>query len=247
MKIFNKFQPFIMSTEKLKSIIIMSFCALSIVLMTSSCDPVLDWLSQIDPPDPIEQDTCTQPLLYIDPAFATGCLYIDEAVFTEMVLFVGPYTDTIQIGEDMSSKLKALLSLWHPEFTYQVYAADDDFRKVAFIAKGTNNHNLFNGKVFVRFNNHFSSRGFLTTTQAFIFNGALSFDEYQIALDSFPSYNYINWNGTNWDSLQYETSARKAEYCQIGRYYANFRFNAVPISQEVVDLYEQAGWDSVLH
>lgn len=221
-------------------------------IFLTSCDAVIGWLDALDI-EPIEQDTVCTPVLYTEPAFVAGCVYIDEPITTNVIIRVGSLIDSIENGDDMSSKLKTMLSTWHPEFQYQVYVADTDWRKVAFIAKGTNDHTLFNGKVFLRFNNMFSSRGFISARQAFIFNGALSFDEYQTALDSFPSYDIINWIGTNWDSTRYDNSARKAVECQIGRYYANFRFNKdingvpIPIPQEIVDLYINAGWESVLH
>ncbi len=224
------------------------------LISLTSCDAINGWLDYINA-DPIEevQDTCTQPVLYTEPAFVCGMMIIDETVTTDVVIHVGQFTDTIQPGEDMSEKLKNLLTLYDPAYSYQVWASDADWRRIAFIAKGTNDRNHYHGKVYLKFNQYQTGWGFQCATQYFNFGGALNYEEYLQAIEDYPSYDYINWLGTNWDSLKYETAARKAEYCQIGRSYVNFRFNKdvngipLPISQEVVDLYINAGWDSVLH
>lgn len=212
----------------------------------SSALTLEEWLDIINPPEPVEQDTCI-PTLYTEPAFVTGVVYIDEIITTDVVMFAGSYTDTIHAGEDMADKLKNLLYLYDPAYTYQVWVSDTDWRKVCFIARGTNDHTHYNGKVRLRFNDMFSSRGFISARQAFIFNGALSYDEYNTAIDSFPSYDYINWIGTDWDSTEYDHSARKAAKCKIGRYYANFRFNAAPLAPDIPILYDSIGWEVVLH
>ncbi len=141
-----------------------------------SCDPVLDWLNQIDPPDPIEQDTCEAPILYTEPAFVTGFMIIDETVTTNVVIHVGPFIDSIAPGEDMSSKLKALLVQYDPNYEYQVYVSDTDWRRIAFIAKGTNDHEHYHGEVYLRFNQYHTVWGFSVGKQAFIFGGALNYD-----------------------------------------------------------------------
>ena len=234
-----------------KSIRILGF-SLIMALSFTSCyfDPIMtleEWNDIINPPEPIEVDTPCVPELFTDPAFVTGFMIIDEPVTTDVVIHVGQLTDTIQPGEDMSSKLKNLLFAYNPNYTYQVYVSDTDWRRICFFAKGTNDHNLFHGKVYLRFNQYNTGWGFAMAKQAFYFAGALNYDEYSTAIDSFPSYDRINWMMMDLDSTQYDNLARKAAKCKLGRYYANFRFNTEPLATDIPILYDSIGWDVVLH
>lgn len=87
---------------------------------------------------------------------------------------------------------------------------------------------------------------YVVNIQAFLFGGALTFEEYkQVAID-LPSVNIFNFRNTNWTQSQYEEVAKIIlGECKLGRKEANFMFNAEPISCELYCQFFDRGWQIV--
>ncbi len=196
----------------------------------------------------VVSDTCDEFIEFTQPEFVSGFMIIDETVTTPVVIHVGQYTDTIQPGEDMSDKLTNLLYLYDSNNSYQVWVSDNDWRRIAFIAKGTNDHEHFHGETYLRFNGYQTGWGFPCSIQAFDFQGSLNFDEYFDVIHEYPSVNRFNFIATNYDSIQYvKLSQEILKGCKAGRYKADFRFLPYPIADTIITLFEERNWDVILH
>ena len=241
-----------------------AFLPFCLVLITSCTHPLFDTFPVdpdfiINPPaDTIEQDTipvdttiidtCVELIEVTEPKFVSGFMIIGKAVNTPIVITAGEYSAIVQPGDDMSEELKSVLELYDPTYSYQTWVSDTDWKRIAFIAKGTNDHEHFHGEVYIRFNGFQTGYGFPCTKQAFDFQGALSFDEYLDVIHGFPSVDRFNYIATDYDSIQYvKLSQEILKDCKKGRYKADFRFLPYPIADTIVTLFQEADWEVVLH
>jgi hypothetical protein len=210
----------------------------------------LDWVNIPQPIiDTTEVDTIEPciPELHLTPLFVTGFMEIHETVTTDIEVWVYPHHATATTGGQIPGILDSLLKVYDPTLLYLVYQSDTDWRRMAFIAEGTLDKEHFHGEVFLRFNGHNSGWGFGVTPQAFLFAGSLTFDEYMAAILVYPSVNYFNFRETHWTQDEYIKAALAINECKIGRYWADFRFNPIQIPDSIIVMYENAGWEKVLH
>ncbi len=172
---------------------------------------------------------------------------IDETVTTDVEVWVYPHHATATTGEQVPGILDSLLYVYDPTLTYKVYQSDTDWRRMAFIADGTLDKEHFHGEVFIRFNGHNSGWGFGVTPQAFLFAGALNFDEYMAVVNNYPSVDYFNFRNLPLTQEEYVKAAIEIRRCHLGRYWADFRFNQFEIPDSIVVMYENVNWTHVLH
>ena len=217
--------------------------------------PPLVLVVDSDHVDPIDVDTIDidtiepqcEDSLYLLPQFVTGFMEIDETVTTDIEVWVYPHHATATTGEQIPGILDSLLYVYDPALTYKVYQSDTDWRRMAFIADGTLDKEHFHGEVFIRFNGHNSGWGFGVTPQAFLFAGALNFDEYMAVVNNYPSVDYFNFRNLPLTQEEYVKAAIEIRRCHLGRYWADFRFNQFEIPDSIVVMYENVNWTHVLH
>lgn len=193
---------------------------LPLVLFTSCL-----WPEVILPDPPQEEivvDTCEALIEYTLPAFITlyneyfnglpdsiVWNYDDEQYPTlkELLLVKGYNTDSIQIFEEGAS--------------------------IAAVIRGTNDKTILKGHVWTR--DAIGQKAFFTVNaQAFIFGGALTFEEYHQIAKDLKSVNVFNFRNCNWTQEQLETVATVIlGECKQGRHDANFMFNVFPISDSL--------------
>lgn len=226
-------------------------------LIQTMADTPTDWAYH--PPQPIEVDTDTvvidtividpecEDSLYLLPQFVTGFMEIDEIVSTAIEVWVYPHHATAITGDQIPFILDSLLNEYDPSLTYRVYQSDTDWRRMAFIADGTLDKEHFHGEVFLRFNGHNSGWGFGVTPQAFLFAGALTFDEYMEMVGLYPSVDYFNNRNAGFSQEEEIKLALEIRRCHLGRYWADFRFNQFQIPDSIVVMYENVNWTHVLH
>lgn len=217
--------------------------------------PPLVLVVDSDHVDPIDVDTIDidtiepqcEDSLYLLPQFVTGFMEIDETVTTDIEVWVYPHHATATTGNQIPFILDSLLNKYDPTLTYKVYQSDTDWRRMAFIADGTLDKEHFHGEVFIRFNGHNSGWGFGITPQAFLFAGALNFDEYMAVVNNYPSVDYFNFRNLPLTQEEYVKAAIEIRRCHLGRYWADFRFNQFEIPDSIVVMYENVNWTHVLH
>jgi hypothetical protein len=191
------------------------------------------------PSDPQPIVLCTDTVTVTEPKFLT--------VYTEF--FNGMSTiDTqyyFQVGNNSLAypNLKALLiGRGYNADSIQVFTKGNS---IAAIIKGTNDRTPIEGRIWTK--DLVGQRAVLTVSvQAFLFQGALEFEEYkQVAID-FPSVKYFNFRNTNWTQAQYEeVAAIILGECKWGREDANFMFNALPISDSLYCQFRIMKWKVV--
>ena len=202
--------------------------------------------------EPIEVDTtpidtpCI-PQQYDQPQFVSGWWYIPFEVVGDVQVCVNGSCLIVPSGSNVKDELLILLDGYMPQLDYEVYVGGYHNQSVIFIAEGTNNKDLFKGKVWIRPVSVHSGWGFDCNTQAFFFFDALTFDEYMTKIDSLPSFDKFTLQYTNWDSLQYVECFNKILECRIGRSYADLRYLPFTFPDSVYTKFEDAGWDEVLY
>jgi len=206
-----------------------------------------EYTPPIDTSGELEIDTTCEDSLYLTPQFVTGFMEIDETVTTDIEVWVYPHHATATTGEQIPFILDSLLNEYDPTLTYKVYQSDTDWRRMAFIADGTLDKEHFHGEVFIRFNGHNSGWGFGVTPQAFLFAGALNFNEYMEVVNNYPSVDYFNFRNLPLTQEEYVKAAIEIRRCHLGRYWADFRFNQFQIPDSIVVMYENVNWTHVLH
>lgn len=206
-----------------------------------------EYTPPIDTSGELEIDTTCEDSLYLTPQFVTGFMEIDETVTTDIEVWVYPHHATATTGDQIPFILDSLLYVYDPTLTYKVYQSDTDWRRMAFIADGTLDKEHFHGEVFIRFNGHNSGWGFGVTPQAFLFAGALNFDEYMAVVNNYPSVDYFNFRNLPLTQEEYVKAAIEIRRCHLGRYWADFRFNQFEIPDSIVVMYENVNWTHVLH
>lgn len=183
------------------------------------------------PPDPlpIEVDTCVDLIEYLEPEFST--LYFKYDFPTDTVLFQGGGISSYNLA-DVIDKITNLPF----EVGYNNVGA-------WAIIKGTNNHQLFQLKVFAWIGGAKWYMG--TGKQALILPG-IEPDGYKSKIDSFPSFNQFSFWGTDYDSIQYVELCREVlSDCREGRAYADLFFIPFELPQSIPDSLDLVGWDRV--
>lgn len=201
-----------------------------------------------DPPPPPPQAICLEDTLYTEPPFVTLDLEITDASTGDRVFCAGNYCDTIHVGEfDTQDQIvDAVMEKFHPEFHYRVFVKEDDTRRMAIIVDGTNNQNLFKSRVRIKYNGLTHFLGWCI--QGFIFSGALEYPEYEKMAVNYPSVALFNHRLTAYDSLDYiRLDSIILGHCKEGRDWADFRFTPFETPDSILQAYEDAGWNKVLH
>jgi len=201
--------------------------------------------------DSIITDTCTEYVHITDPAFVTGYMTLDEAIQTDVTIIVGPYSAVVPEDhlEQVQPILDSLLRLYHPEYTYDVQIRDGtDPRATSYIVKGTSDPSIFTWSVQMRLNGYKVYPGAEERSLQFV--GARSWADCMALAQALPSAIRFSCYGTSWDStqyVQYALTILHEDVCKAGELWADFRHNAVPIPQWIVDLYDDRDWGLVLH
>ena len=193
-------------------------------------------------------DTCTELIEITDPPFVYAYMEITDDVQTERTLIIGNYSYVIPEDDTtpLSVVIDSLWELYRPEYSYQTIVDQNDSRKIMTFIKGTNNRQQFYLKAQIRFNGYKQYFGF--STQEIIFATPLTADQYAQKIDEYPSVARFGFYGTNYDSLEYiKLSLLVLGHCKHGRELADFRFNPYPMTDSIINAFEQAGWEQVLH
>ncbi len=208
-------------------------------------------LTDTIPQDSISVDTCTDYVQVIDPAFVSGYIYLTEAIWTPVTIIVGNHSAVVPLDhlEQTMSVLDSLLSEYNNEFSYDVAIKDGtDPRSLNFIANGADNIDVFRWSIQFRLNGYKVYPG--VELRSFQFVGSRSFEDCMAKSEQLPSAQIFSCFGTQWDSLQYidyEVSMLHEELCKAGGSWADFRHNVFETPQWLIDKYEAAGWQTVLH
>ncbi len=201
--------------------------------------------------DSTQIDTCAEYTQILDPAFVSGYIYLTEAIWTPITVIVGNHSAVVPLDDlgQTSSVLDSLLSEYNNWFSYDVAIKDDsDPRSLSFIAKDADDVDVFRWNIQFRLNGYKVYPG--VELRSFQFVGARSFEDCMAKSELLPSVQIFSCFGTQWDSIQYidyQVSILHEELCKAGGSWADFRHNAFPTPQWLIDKYEKAGWDNVLH
>lgn len=182
------------------------------------------------PPDPIPlEDSCAELIEYIEPEFST--LYIKYDDPQDSVLFRGGGIESYQL-EDIIAKITTLPF----EVGYNETGA-------WAIIKGTNNHQLFQLKVFAWIG---GAKWYMGTGKQCLILPGIEPDLYKAKIDSFPSFNQFSFWGTDYDSIQYVELCREVlSDCREGRYYADLFFIPFDMPPSIPDSLDLVGWERV--
>ncbi len=210
-----------------------------ILLYASSCNIIPD-LTLLDWPideseiviDTIPEDTCTNPIEYTQPDFITGFIIFDDP--QDSVLWKG--------GNVQSYDLEDVLASVFPGMTYRIYR-----NAIAWmvIVEGTSDHHAAQLSVQCRVNGAKWYMGW--SDQSILPVGVVTADEFSELIDLYPSINRFNFMGTSYDSIQYIDLAWKMIDCRLGRAWADFRHIPYDVPPEIIQAYEDAGWEKILH
>lgn len=220
------------------------------LLLLCSCS-LEEAIAPIDHPLPIDTvvvpiDTVTAPVECVNPQQVTEpkfiTLYIEY--FNGAPLVDQNFYFHKSQGADIAyPTLKELLIA-------QGYASDSiqvfqNNNAIAAIIRGTNIKSNLETRIWTR-DAIGQKAQFAINIQAFLFGGALTFEEYkQIAID-LPSVRVFNFRNTNWTQAQYEDVAKIIlGECKAGRDRADFQYNTFPISDGLYCLFIERGWDIV--
>jgi len=199
--------------------------------------PLLDWEIDPDPIDTVQVDTlvvdtCFDPILITDPKFVT--LYIEFDILEDSILWEGGHVQSYDLGDVIEAVTPHPYTIYHKNKSWVV------------IIENTIDNQSFYVKVFARSNG--AKVYFGAIKQGFIFAGALSFEQFRDIAINYPSVDRFNFRNTQYDSIQYiELAEIILGDCKAGRTWADFRFNPYPIDTAIINQYEAAGWNNVLH
>lgn len=198
------------------------------------------------PIDTLPTDTCTDPQEIEQPAFVTAYMDITDILQTDRQIIIGNgsawiYNDNI---DHMGQIIDSLWEAYRPEYSYKTHVKPSDSRRLFTIIEGTNDREQFYLKAQIRFNGYKQYFGF--GTQHFVFFDCLTAEQASEIIAMYPSVNYFNWYGTEFDSVTVDKLSRQIlGYCKKGRWKADFRFS--PVSDTLVQDFINADWDNVLH
>jgi hypothetical protein len=129
---------------------------------------------------------------------------------------------------------------YHPD-SIEVY---QEGLSIAAIVRGTNTKSNLETRIWTR-DAVGQKAVFTINIQAFLFGGALTFEEYKQVAQELPSVNIFNFRNTNWTVEQYEEVALIIlGECKLGRKEANFMFN-LPISCQIYCEFKVRDWNIV--
>lgn len=242
--------------------------ALAAIALIASCEliPAIapdDWAYHppTTPTDTTDTDTipvdtitvpldtpCTNPVLITDPPFVQAYMDITDDVQTERTIIIGNYSYVVPEDDPtpLAVVIDSLWELYRPEYSYETIVSENDNRKIVTFIKGTNDRQQFYLKAQIRFNGYKQYFGF--ATQEIIYATPLTADQYAQKIEEYPSVARFGFYGTEYDSLQYiKLALQVLGECKQGRELADFRFNPYPMTDSIINAFEQAGWDQVLH
>ena len=206
------------------------------------------WPGIIIPPDPepVVVECEDYPVVTV-PDFISGYVLASGADQSgSRVVVVWNLSDTLQAGDDMGESLQSLLEQKYPQFEHTVYINDADDRFVFFVTKGTNNQNLLNGKMYIRYNG--LRHQFSVQSQALQTIGACTCDELMELIKEYRSVRQISWLNMTCDSTEFIKQALaviEPDSCKGGRDWLDFRHNPYTMTDSVVNLAEVAGWNFI--
>ncbi len=175
-------------------------------------------------------DTCESYTEYTTPEFST--LYIKFDSPQDSVLWQGGGISSYDLGE----VVQHITSLPFQFGTSPIGAW--------VIIKGTNNHALFQLKVFTRLND--GSKWYMGTgRQHIIMPGATSTEMIEM-INLYPSFDFVSFYGTDYDSTTNAAVMHEIlKDCHAGRWYADLFYIQNEIPFVTIDSFYQADWERV--
>jgi hypothetical protein len=220
------------------------FCLCALLGSCTWNHPDLVWPA--DDPEPVEQDTvCTSHTPITTPAFITAYIEMDDYL-GDRILIVGTHRDTLEPGDDIQTSLDSMIGLLLPQYTRHVYVLDTDDRLMSVIIDGTNDVNVLLGKMRIEYNGYRHHFGVIS--QSLIVAGSMTAAEFDEAIKRYPSFRYINWRLTAFDSVTYDiqmTAALDSIHCKGGRDWFQTQFNPYEPLPQLITYAHVAGWDEV--
>lgn len=130
---------------------------------------------------------------------------------------------------------------FHPD-SIEIYTEGNS---IAAIIRGTNDKSGIEGKIWTW--DAVGQKALYTVNiQAFLFGGALEYEEFKQVAIELQSVAVFNFRNTNWTQEQYEEiSLIILGECKLGRRDANFAFNAFPISDSLYCAFIHRDWQVV--
>lgn len=190
----------------------------------------IDWPTE---PEAVVEDTCTYYVEQTEPKFIEGYVLFDNP--QDSILWRGGLVSSYDLGEVIAHLLPG-----HPYMIRRTPTA------VVVWVMGTNDANFMQTKVWTRTDGAKWYMGWMK--QAIMPYGTITADEHLDLIADLPSVDRFNFLHTNYDSLQYIAIADAIlGDCYGGRAWADFRFNPFPITTEIIEAYQAAGWDNVLY
>lgn len=182
---------------------------------------------------PIIVDTPCIPELVTEPKFVT--LYIEFDVFDPFLLWQGGQVES----NDLAEVVAAVTPL-----PFTIYMQGKSW---AVIIDGTNDHQQFQLKIFARSNG--AKIYFGSASQAFIFAGALTEQEYLEAAIKYQSVDRFNYRNCPYTEEQLtDISYTILADCKIGRTWSDFRWwNGGTVPDSIPQAFIANGWNTVLH
>jgi hypothetical protein len=222
-------------------------CELPIMAVIPPDTPIVNPVdTSIVPEDttslPIVLDTCETYTEITDPAFVNTYVEITEIVTTDVIVIARTYTDTVPLDQGIGAVVDSLLSLAWPQYTHTSTVKESDPRIFTTIIDGTNDHNEFLLKTLIKYNGlkHY----FGCASQAFMFAGAMTAEQFYQATRDYPSVNRVNHRGTAYDSLEYERiDTSIIRNCAAGREWAHFGWGIH--ADSIIQIYKVRGWNKV--
>jgi len=222
----------------------------------SSCyfDPIMtleEWNAILNPPPPIEIDTCETYTEYTDPAFVG--MYIKFDTPQDSILWEGGGISSYDLGEVVSH----ITTL---PFTYgsnQIGAW--------VVIEGTNDHKAFQLDIFTRtftepiyremdlpdtettcYSRIINAKWYFGTGKQELWASGATFEDFKQSINDYPSFDMFTLYGSEWDSISYVSACREIlKDCHAGRRYADLYFIPFQLEQTLIDSFYLAGWDRV--
>lgn len=196
------------------------------------------WHKQDTTASGIVQDTmpCDSGIITI-PLFVTLSMELDAA------LPASPKYTHSWLQDTFATVPELLIALGFHQDSIESYIKDS----VAFyVIRGTNDNSKINGRIFVR-DEHQQKYALTASVQYLVTVGACTFEEHLDLAVRLQSVNGFNFRRCNYTQAQIEEIAKTIlGECKHGRYWADFRFNLFPISDELYCLFIERGWIKVL-
>lgn len=200
-------------------------------------------------PDIVDQDTTeTQPVIVVDTCHEL--VYTPDTAFVVLgtYFFNGIGTNPVWHYDQFSftsTNLIELLEFYFPQFDYTYYESETG---VIVFVDGTNNNNLFQGKIWTT--DLIGQRQLLTANgQWFYLYGALEFEEAMYEVSHRSNIVGFGFFGNEWTEEQnnaYSRQQLRVDICKHGEIRANFHYASTPIQQSIKDSFELFEWQQVV-